>query len=73
LKDDELLKLIPKKYGKKKYLKGLEDKKKKPAQTEKKVDKKPKTQLMPCMSQKKDKELKSTRQASESTAKKIVA
>ena len=40
---DEILKLIPKKFGKKKYLKGLEEKKKKPVpvQTEVKKPKKP--------------------------------
>jgi hypothetical protein len=52
---DQILKLIPKKCGKKKYLKGIEEKKKK-AEKPKKVPKKPKTTLMPCMSQKKDKE-----------------
>lgn len=64
------MKLIPKKCGKKKYLKGLEEKKKKAVQTEVKVPKKPKTMLMPCMSQKKDKEVVSTRNASESAVKK---
>jgi hypothetical protein len=65
------LKLIPKKLGKKKYLKGIEEKKKKKEPvTEAKVPKKPKTMLMPCMSQKKDKEVKSTRNASESAVKK---
>lgn len=68
---DQILKLIPKKLGKKKYLKGVEEKKKKAIlQTEVKVPKKPKTMLMPCMSQKKDKEVKSTRNASESAVKK---
>ena len=72
LDSDQILKLIPKKFGKKKYLKGLDEKKKKPApvQTEVKVPKKPKTMLMPCMSKKMDKEAKSTRNASESTVKK---
>lgn len=49
------MKLIPKKYGKKKYLKGVEEKEKKkkaPPKTEKKP--KPQTVLMPCMSQKKE-------------------
>ena len=58
LDQDEMLKLIPKKYGKGKYLKGvIEEKKKKkaPPQTEVKP-KKPKIVLMPCMSNKKDKE-----------------
>jgi uncharacterized protein (DUF2164 family) len=68
---DQILKLIPKKLGKKKYLKGIEEKKKKKEPvTEAKVPKKPKTMLMPCMSQKKDKEVKSTRNASESAVKK---
>lgn len=54
---DQILKLIPKKFGKKKYIKGVEEQKKKkePApKTEVKVPKKPKTMLMPCMSQKKE-------------------
>tara|TARA_B100000795_G_C22591765_1_gene357738 strand:- start:344 stop:484 length:141 start_codon:yes stop_codon:yes gene_type:complete len=42
--------LIPKKYQKCKYLRGVAEKKKKPvAEPEKKVAKKPKTTLMPCM------------------------
>jgi hypothetical protein len=69
------MKLIPKKLGKKKYIKGLEEKKKKPVPPPEKkevVKKKPKTELMPCMSQKKDKEVgKSQRDASASTAKKL--
>ena len=57
LDQDEILKLIPKKFGKKKYLRGMEEKKKKPAppKTEQKP-KKPQTVLMPCMMIKKEKE-----------------
>ena len=63
LDEDAILKLIPKKYGKRKFLKGVEDvvekkvkKKKKPAQ--------PKTELMPCM-QSKAKENLAKRKAEE--------
>jgi hypothetical protein len=57
LDQDEIMKLIPKKFGKKKYLKGVEEKKKKlaPPKTDVKP-KKPQTVLMPCMSIKKEKE-----------------
>lgn len=65
---DQILKLIPKKCGKKKYLKGIEEKKKKIVEKPKELPKKPKTTLMPCMSQKKDRE-KSQRNASESAVK----
>jgi len=43
--------LIPKKYQKCKYLRGVAEKKKKPVavEPEKKVAKKPKANLMPCM------------------------
>ena len=71
---DQILKLIPKKFGKKKYIKGVDEQKKKKdtaPKTEIKVPKKPKTMLMPCMSQKKEqKEVKSTRNNSESAVKK---
>lgn len=55
----EIMKLIPKKLGKAKYLKGLLEKKKPVPQTEEKkeVKKKPKATLMPCMvSSKKERE-----------------
>jgi len=74
LEDDAIMKLIPKKLGKKKFIKGLEEKKKKPVPPpeKKEVKKKPKTELMPCMSQKKEKEVpRSQRDASVSTAKKL--
>lgn len=55
LKEDEICKLIPKKWSKKRYLKGIDEKKKKlKPETPKKVEKKPKTMLMPCMSHKKN-------------------
>lgn len=51
LEDEQIMKLIPKKFGKKKFIKGVEEKKqKKPVQTEVKAPKRPKAQLMPCMS-----------------------
>ena len=59
LDEAEMMKIIPKKFGKKKFLKGLDEKKKKPApppEPKKKVEKKPKTELMPCL-QSKRKEL----------------
>tara|TARA_B110001450_G_C17655538_1_gene495066 strand:+ start:1627 stop:1824 length:198 start_codon:yes stop_codon:yes gene_type:complete len=50
LDNDEIMQLIPKKYQKCKYLRGVAEKKKKPvAEPEKKVAKKPKATLMPCM------------------------
>lgn len=52
LDEGEMMKIIPKKFGKKKFLKGVEEKKKKPApppEPKKKLDKKPKTELMPCL------------------------
>lgn len=53
------MKLIPKKFGKAKYLKGIIERKKTVVVEEKKeVKKKPKATLMPCMSNKKDKEKK---------------
>lgn len=76
LDSEQIMKLIPKKYGKTKYLKGLEEtKKKKPAPEPKPEKKKPKTVLMPCMSvkkeqEKKKEEVKSQRNNSESAAKK---
>ena len=65
LDSDEILKLIPKKLGKGKYLKGEEEKKKKkaPPKTEQKP-KKPQTVLMPCMSAKKENDAKSLRNSS---------
>ena len=70
LDDDQILKLIPKKYGKQKFIKGIEIQKKKvvPPPVEK-VPKKPKAQLMPCMSSKKD---KTSRNPSEGPVKKTV-
>lgn len=65
LDSDDMLKLIPKKYGKSKYLKGKDEEKKKkkaPPKTEKKP--KPATTLMPCMSLKKENDAKSTRNSS---------
>ena len=61
LDQDQLLKIIPKKCSKFKYLHGVEEKKKKPApQTEQKPIKKQKLTTMPCMSAaKKDRENKS--------------
>ena len=59
LDEGEMMKIIPKKFGKKKFLKGVEEKKKKaapPPEPKKKVEKKPKTELMPCL-QSKRKEL----------------
>ena len=60
LDDDEILKLIPKKLNKKKYLKGLEEKEKTVKKPKKKKDDKPKTELMPCL-QSKAKELAAKR------------
>ena len=50
-----MCKLIPKKFGKRKYLKGLEETKKKVKEpkTEKKKEKKPKMELMPSLQSKK--------------------
>jgi hypothetical protein len=52
LEAGEIMKLIPKKFGKQKYLKGIVDRKKQAAlQDEKKeIKKRPKAELMPCMS-----------------------
>jgi hypothetical protein len=73
LDSDEILKLIPKKYGHKRYLRGIEvkEKKKKAPKTDQKP-KKPQTVLMPCMSQKKEIEGKLARNASLPAAKKLV-
>jgi len=51
LDNDEIMQLIPKKYQKCKYLRGVAEKKKKTVavEPEKKVAKKPKATLMPCM------------------------
>ena len=69
---DEILKLIPKKFGKSKYLKGVEEKKKKKAPKTEVKPKKPQIVLMPCMSAKKENDAKSTRNASvPAVAKKI--
>jgi hypothetical protein len=70
---DEILKLIPKKYGNRKYLRGIDvkEKKKKVVKTEQKP-KKPQTVLMPCMSMKKENDAKSTRNASLPAVKKLV-
>ena len=81
LDQDQILKLIPKKYGKNKYLKGIEEtKKKRKKVVEEEPKPKKKTQgpsLMPCMSQKKEREKKmediNASHKKESTAKKIVA
>lgn len=54
LDQDSILKLIPKKFGKNKYLKGVEQTKKKVVKEAKKE--KPKMVLMPCNSIKKEKE-----------------
>ena len=72
--EDQICKLIPKKWNKKRYLKGIDEKKKKPKpQTPKKVEKKPKIMLMPCMSHKKndDATKEKKRDNSESVVKKI--
>lgn len=73
LKEDEICKLIPKKWGKKRYLKGLDEKKKKvkKEETPKKIEKKPKTMLMPCMSHKKNEDKDKKRDNSENVVKKI--
>ena len=47
LEEDQIMKLVPKKYGKKKFIKGIDEKKKKPKEPEKKPKAKPKTMLMP--------------------------
>lgn len=70
--------MIPKKYQKCKYLRGVAEKKKKPVavEPEKKVAKKPKATLMPCMvkaKQERDASKTTARNASESTAKKVTA
>ena len=61
LEDDEIMALIPKKFGKRKFLKGFEEKvekkKKKPKEIKKK---KPETELMPCL-QSKRKEIEERR------------
>lgn len=74
LEDDAIMKLIPKKLGKKKYIKGIEEKKKKvvPPPEKKVPPKKPKTELMPCMSQKKERDAKTNRDASMSATKKVL-
>lgn len=80
LDQDQILKLIPKKFGKNKYLRGLEETKKKKKKVED-SDVKPKKKiapaaLMPCMSQKKDREKKmeevNASHKKESTAKKSI-
>lgn len=69
-----MLKLIPKKFGKRKYLKGIEETKKKlkePKTEKKKVDKKPKAELMPCLQSKKkelDEQRKQEKEAAEKAA-----
>lgn len=69
-----MCKLIPKKFGKRKYLKGLEETKKKlkePKTEKKKVDKKPKAELMPCLQSKKkelDEQRKQEKEAAEKAA-----
>lgn len=51
LDENDIMKLLPKKFGKAKYLKGVMEKKKPVIVEEKKeVKKKPKATLMPCMS-----------------------
>ena len=70
LDTEDIMKLIPKKFGKSKYLKGVFDKKKKQPETEKKVVKKPKTTLMPCMSSSK-KERENKIKAINDSAKKV--
>ena len=53
LEQEQIMKLIPKKWGKRKYLRGIEEKKKAPSlppQPEKKLVKKPKATMMPCHS-----------------------
>lgn len=49
LDSEQLMKLVPKKFGKSKYLKGVIEKKKVVVE-EKKAPKRPKATLMPCMS-----------------------
>ena len=71
LDEDAMMKIIPKKLGKKKYLKGLEEKKKKLAPPpEKKKDKKPKTELMPCL-QSKRKEIEEKRREARENEEKL--
>ena len=85
LDQDQILKLIPKKFGKLKYIRGLEEtkkkKKKKVDDSEQKSKKKaPSAALMPCMSAKKEQlrkmeEINASQKKTErenSTAKKIV-
>lgn len=52
LEAGEIMKLIPKKFGKQRYLKGVVDKKKQATAPEEKkeIKKRPKAELMPCMS-----------------------
>ena len=58
LEEDKICRLIPDKRGKKRFLKGLNEKKKKKQETEKKPEEKPKATLMPCMSHKKNEVIK---------------
>lgn len=73
LDQDQLLKLIPKKCSKFKYLHGIEEKKKKPQpQTEQKPIKKQKLTTMPCMSAAKKERDNKSQQRNNSETKKPV-
>ena len=57
--EEQILKLIPKKYGKKKFITGNDEVVPKPKKKEKKEKKQIKTELMPCLwSKRKDLEEK---------------
>lgn len=73
LDQDEILKLIPKKFGKSKYLKGEEEKKKKKVPKTEQKPKKPQTVLMPCMSAKKENDAKTLRNSSVPAVQKKIA
>lgn len=58
----QMMKLIPKNFNKSKFLKGSTEKKKKdmPSEDKKEIKKKPKAELMPCMSSSKKERNKPT-------------
>jgi hypothetical protein len=71
LDEDQILALIPKKFGKRKYLKGLDhptEKKKK--KVKKPKERKPETELMPCL-QSRRKEIEARRKAEEAEKEKL--
>lgn len=49
LEEDQILALIPKKFGKRKFLKGVEETVKKKKKIKKPKEKKTETELMPCL------------------------